>query len=202
MKSMVISSFNKEDILKNTNKFLFSSDSNKIPSRFEVVFIVFENDEEITFRYGFEITLDKISKEWLYRKVKKEVCIFERDEQLPEKIIIYGNESKKAEMVREYTRGNALFLSTAYKFNISFVNVIKHWFERIEVINFHTTTKETEELLINEEPKYRPLILEYLKQADLGISDFSLKIIDVDLSIYKETQSLLQKLKASVKDDI
>ncbi len=192
MKSLVLFSFENESILKNTNKFMFSSDSNKTPSRFEVVFIVPENDDEITYRYGFEINHDKISKEWLYRKVKKEVCIFERDENLPEKIRICRNEFKKAELVREYTRDNALFVSTAYKFNVTFVNVIRDWFKRIEVINFHTTPGETASLLKNDESKYKPLILEYLRQADFGISDFSIEIKDVDLSSKEKFLDILQ----------
>ena len=198
MKSMVLFSFENEGILKNTNKFMFSSDSKKIPSRFEIVFIVPEDDEEISYRYGFEINLDKVSKEWLYRKVKKEVCIFERDEQLPEKIRICGNEFKRAELIREYTRDNALFVSTAYKFNISFVNVIRQWFERIEVINFHTTPGETVNLLKNEESKYKPLILEYLKQADFGISDFSMEIKDADLSSKEKLLSMLQNMSPPI----
>lgn len=193
MKSLVLFSFENENLLKNTNKFLFSSEANKIPSKFEIIFIVSNNNDEIIYRYGFEVNSDKISKEWLYRKVKKEVCIFERDESQSENIKLCGNEFKKAELVREYTRNNALFISTAYKFNIAFANVVRQWFESVEIINFHTTPGETFDLLKNEEEKYKPIILEYLKQADFGISDFSLEIRDVDLSSNEKYLNLLKK---------
>lgn len=198
MKSMVLFSFENEGILKNTNKFLFSTSSDSTPSKFEVVFIVPENNDEVTYRYGFEINHEIVSREWLYKKIKKEVCIFERGEQFKERIKIFGNEYKKAELVTEYTRDNALFISTAYKFNISFVSVIRKWFENVEVINFHTTPGETVNLLKNDESKYKPLILEYLKQADFGISDFSMGIKDIDLSTKENFLSLLQNAGVTI----
>lgn len=198
MKSMVLFSFENEGILKNTNKFLFSTSSDSTPSKFEVVFIVPENNDEVTYRYGFEINHEIVSREWLYKKIKKEVCIFERGKQFKERIKIFGNEYKKAELVTEYTRDNALFISTAYKFNISFVSVIRKWFENVEVINFLTTPGETVNLLKNDESKYKPLILEYLKQADFGISDFSMEIKDIDLSSKENFLSLLQNAGVTI----
>lgn len=192
MKSLVLFSFENDRLLKNTNKFMFSTVANKMPSRFEVVFITLADNDETTYRYGFEIINERISKEWLYRKVKKEVCIFERDEDLPEKIKIYGSEFKKAELVREYTRDNALFISTAYKFNVTLLNDVRHWFEKLEVINFDTTPGETVDLLRNEESKYKPIILDYLRQADFGISDFSVEIKDIDMSKKENFLNLLE----------
>ena len=191
MKSMVLLSFENERILKNTNKFLFSSESKNEPSKFEVVFIVIE-EEEIMYRYGFELTNNNVSKEWLYRKVKKEICVFERDNQAIEKIKIYGNQFKSAETVIPFTRDNALFISTAHKFNISFASVISRWFENIEIINFDTSSGETIKLLKTEEAKYKPLILNYLRQADFGISDFLIESKDLEKDPNQETLSILE----------
>ncbi len=44
----------------------------------------------------------------------------------------------------------------------------------------------------NDELKYKPLILEYLRQADFGISDFSMEIKDVDLSSKENFLNILQ----------
>lgn len=203
MKSMVLFSFENENIMKNINKFMFSSEADKMPSKFEVVFIVPEDNEDSTYRYGFELNLDRVSKEWLYKKVKKEVCLFTRE---LDNITISNSKFKSAELVREFTRSNALFISTAYKFNISFVNIIRQWFERIEIIDFETTPNQTVRLLENDSLGYKPKILEYLKQADFGISDFSLEVKENELaykgSLFKILQSNNSTIKLNNYDDL
>src|SRR5689334_2540441 len=54
MKDMVMLSFENEEIVKNCNRFLFSSETKYIPSHFEAVFVVNENGKEIMYKYGFE----------------------------------------------------------------------------------------------------------------------------------------------------
>jgi AAA15 family ATPase/GTPase len=80
------------------------------PTLFEGIFA----EGEITFKYGFEITKDKIWKEYLYQIEPENKELFERTEQK----IDLCNELNEVEFLTKFTKPNTLFLSLLDQFNI------------------------------------------------------------------------------------
>lgn len=197
MKAMVLESFDKESTIKKYKRFLFSTESESFPSTFEVVFLVNEGESKVQYRYGFEITSFKISKEWLYRKSKKEVEIFRRDSGTSEKIDIKVKEFEKAKAVIEFTRGDALFISTVHKFNIVQLEFVREWFLNIEIFSFNTNPVDTIKILQEDVNTLKSEILGYLKKADFGIHDFYVKSKEYNLETPQSIMDVLSKHSVS-----
>ncbi len=106
--------------------FLLSEASEDEPSEFEMVFF----HENITYRYGFEVTDKKVLAEWLYFKPSsQEIQIFYRDTvdntcDTHKKHFKKGSMLHKENMVRE----NALMLSVAAQFNDEICSSVLSWF--------------------------------------------------------------------------
>ena len=65
----------------NITPFLLSTETEKEPSHFEILFLA----EGIRYRYGFEADSKKIHAEWLYEsKINKENLLFIRDKDVIE----------------------------------------------------------------------------------------------------------------------
>ena len=72
--------------------FLLDETSDSEPSEFEVVFL----RNGLRYRYGFEVTEEKVISEWLYEKATKEIELFYRDEQ---SITTHPKKYKKGGMI-------------------------------------------------------------------------------------------------------
>ncbi|WP_456318640.1 AAA family ATPase [Chryseobacterium indologenes] len=65
-------------ILNKVDRYKYSSKFQELPSFFQLVFW----DENVRYRYGFEVSKDEVSAEWLYHKPnKREEPLFIRDGQ-------------------------------------------------------------------------------------------------------------------------
>ena len=62
------------DYVIEVDNFKLDNFSINEPTMFEITFV----QNEITYRYGFEILKNLVTKEWLYKTKKREVKIFER----------------------------------------------------------------------------------------------------------------------------
>jgi hypothetical protein len=90
----------------NSKPFLLSTETEKKPSFFEVLFI----DSKNRYRYGFELDSEKIHSEWLYildEHSKKEVLYFIRTHEG----IGVADFFKEAKGLESKTRENGLFLT-------------------------------------------------------------------------------------------
>jgi len=165
---------------KNTQKgesipvesFRLNSETIKSGSEFELVFLLKNN----LYRYGFEVSNEKIISEWLYHKaIKKETELFYRDHQ---EIKASSTKLLKAKtLIKEnLVRDNALFLSVLAQFNDKSAESILEWFKDLQAIS---GLKEegylTETMMLSKEIVQKDRILEFLKKADIGIDDFKLK---------------------------
>lgn len=161
--------------------FLLSEETANMPSEFEVIFI----ENEVLFRYGFEVTGEKVVSEWLFNKPKtKEVELFYRDGNNFE--THQRNFSKGRTVVNEgLVRDNALLLSVAAQFNEITAMTVLDWFKKNAIIsglNDYAYQENTVDKLKDLTNKKR--VLSLLKAADIGIED--LVILKIDSGEYKD----------------
>ena len=148
--------------------FRLSDETENEPSEFEVIFLL----NDVLYRYGFEVTQQKVVSEWLYYKPKtKEIELFFRKDDKYE--IHERNFTKGGMVVKEgLVRDNALLLSVAAQFNDVTANAVLDWFKHIKVI-FCLQEYMHKIFSMNQitNPVEKLKMLELLKVADLGIQD-------------------------------
>lgn len=153
------------------DNFKLDKESKGLSSIFEVTFI----NNSITYRYGFEILKDKIVKEWLYKKNVREVAIFQR--KATENSSIELNTSyKRLKKYIEFTRENELFLSSMIKNNeVEEIKEIYDWIlKNIKVFSADRISSTTTSKLFLEKKLEKKLILNALKNVDLGIENIEI----------------------------
>lgn len=143
--------------------FRLSTETEKEPSFFEIVFIL----EDKTFRYGFEVNAQKVVYEWLFQADDSaEKMLFERDF---DNFILH--DFPEGQGISDKTRSNALFLSVVAQFNGKVSGKILLWFSKslqlISGLEDREYRKQTLESL--ENAGYRHDIIEFIKKLDLGI---------------------------------
>lgn len=170
MRRLVLQSFDQSsagelDILP----FLLSSETEKAPSHFEVVFML----DTIRYRYGFEVDNKQVYAEWLFEASKNaERPLFLREY---EGIEVMKNfpEGKDLE---ERTRDNALFLAVADRFNGKTAKKIMQWFKKFITISglSHEGYKiATFNILENKEKS--AALLDFYQKLDLGFDNISIQ---------------------------
>lgn len=118
------------DKVKTLIPFLLGTQGADSPSFFEVEFLV----ETIKYRYGFELTDERICGEWLFvlpEKKRKEQELFIRESQ----IIEVSKKFKEGELLEDKTRDNALFLSVCAQFNGKISKKLIEFFSDFNVIS-------------------------------------------------------------------
>lgn len=105
----------------NVQPFLLSTETEQLPSYFEILFLI----DETRYRYGFEADKKTVHAEWFYeRKANKETTLFLRDKDAIE----VTKDFEEGKGLEERTRENALFLSVADQFNGLISKEIMKWF--------------------------------------------------------------------------
>ena len=177
MKEMVKSSFRDALLEKQYSfqieKFLLNTETVNSPSLFEVIFIY----ENIKYRYGFELGINTVLKEWLYYTAKKETPLFIRENN---KFSINKTSFKEGINLDKKTRANVLFLSLVAQFNGTISNKIIDWFNKVNFINsLHDKSYGIDTLQRLKDDinfiKWLSLILK-----DLEISNISIKEVDLN----------------------
>jgi uncharacterized protein len=146
------------------------------PSHFEAVFIL----DGTQYRYGFEATPKRVISEWLYYvPTVREAELFTRD--LKGIHIPRGSKFKEGRGIEARTRDNALFSSVVAQFNGDIATKIIEWFKSIIFISgLHDATSiVTANMLETEE--YKDLVIEMLKNFDLGFDEISLTTIEAEI---------------------
>ena len=168
-------------------KFLLDKNSEKHPSFFEIVFL----RNNVRFRYGFEVDNEKIHSEWLFHAPKgKEAKLFLREKT---DIFDIGPSFKGGKKLENITRNNALFLSVSAQFKGEISNLVLSWFDSLKIItqfdaNDLRTVNFTSKKLSN--PEFRKKVIEFIKKADLGISDLKILKRKIPSEITKELEKL------------
>ncbi|MGL5328777.1 MAG: AAA family ATPase [Peptostreptococcaceae bacterium] len=192
MRSLVMGSVLEPRLLRINEPFRLNNTSKELPTTFEMSFII----EETLYTYGFEIYKNTISREWLYKKQKRETLLFERTSPNYEDINL-SSEFKSAEEIKKHTRKDALFLTTASMLNISKATEIIDWFSKLNILmNSSSDYNHSTIDYIEEKEEIKDIILDYLKKADIGIDgiDYDIQNVDIDEN---EREELLNNFRNS-----
>jgi uncharacterized protein len=176
--------------------FRLSTETEKEPSYFEIVF--FQNTTR--YRYGFEVTKDKIVSEWLFYTQKiKEIELFSREGNLFSIKAHY----KEGKGIESKTRDNALFLSVVAQFNGIISNEILEWFSNLFVINGvkNSQLNLTKKWLSDTNAKES--IINFIKLADLSIDNLNVQSIELDeANIPANTPNDVKEFIMSMNHDV
>ena len=155
----------------NVEPFYFDSNSKNEPSMFEVVFF----KEKFKYRYGFEVTNEKVISEWLFVDYSiRETKIFVRNEQ----DISIGGRSDIPKKAIKITRDNGLLLAVSDQLNSKIAQEVFEWFKKLNVLpNLSSNHIEITAALLNskEENPLKQIIKETILKADIGIVSTEIK---------------------------
>jgi AAA15 family ATPase/GTPase len=152
-------------------EFRLSTETEKVPSYFEAVFII----EGKNYKYGFELDKEQVISEWLfYQEINEENIeekrLFEREQG---NFTIESEFSEEGKGIVEKTRDNALFISVVAQFNGKISKRILAWFQNLYIISgLHKENLHTIEFL--KQGKYKDEIIQLIKKLDLGIHDINI----------------------------
>jgi AAA15 family ATPase/GTPase len=173
-------------------RYRLSTESESQPAFFEVVFQM----EEKVYRYGFEVTPEKIISEWLFQQgTRKEIRLFTRDEEGIHIARAFG----KAKDLVERTRANALFLSVSAQWNNEVASIVSGWFRRMRSVSGFSDKGYkgfTKEKFLDSD--FRKSILEFIKALDLSIDDITSQKIEPE---YKFIPDVPSELKDVIPSD-
>jgi hypothetical protein len=153
------------------------------------------------YRYGFEATQEEVISEWLYYKPKtKEVELFYRD---GDQIDFHESLFSKGKMVttQGLVRKNALLLSVAAQFNEEQAIAVINWFRNLRVIS-NVREYFSQRFTINrtKTPADKQKIITLMKDADFGIQDIEVELMNEDNIPSHYPLSLRNKLIAEIKE--
>lgn len=182
MLSIIKKSFSNNDVIKNlVTPYMLDETTKKIPSTFEVKFII-ESKDNIMCRFGFSILDNRIISEWLYKKSlvprSRELLVYERNGDklnhglsLPNGGVIGTIE--KQDLLKDST----LLFSLLYSLNNPLIMEINDLFfkKNISASALFLSSNDLipETIIDNESMKKAYLYL--LKKADTGIEDFKIE---------------------------
>jgi hypothetical protein len=157
--------------------FLLSEATEHEPSEFEIVFLY----NGAMYRYGFEVTKDKVLSEWLFYKPKSyEFQVFYRD-AVEGTVESHSTYFKKGAMLHKenLVRSNALMLSVAAQFNDIICTDVLNWFmKKCKIISSirEDGYKGYTMRRINQQDCHEKM-LNLIKFADFAIQDISSKTL-------------------------
>lgn len=157
--------------------FLLNNYSHSKPTGFEYTYTI----DGIKYTYGFSATTTEIIGEYLYASPKgQKSTIFTRNQQnfsFPA-----NNEKKIKEMISEAVAPNQLFFSIACVMNYQPCITAMKWFR--EDIYFSKDYTDIPRQLLQHANDIQTLnaIIDYAKQADLGIEDMSFEFSNHEIN--------------------
>lgn len=175
--------------------FLFNSNTEGLPSFFEMVFVI----ENIRYRYGFEVTKTQVISEWLFalnmETSSKESTFFTREYQ---DITVYKG-FKEGKGLENRTRPNALFLSLVAQLEGEVSNKIRNWLRTnvnvISGLDDSTMTFTIDKFQANS--SFRKKIIDFIRLINLGIDD-----IKIEETVLNELISKISPKKSKANEKI
>jgi AAA15 family ATPase/GTPase len=196
MRRLVLQSFEQSSTAElNITPFLLNTESEKMPSFFEVLFLM----NGARYRYGFEVDNIAVKSEWLFeakRQVEKPLFLRENDGIEVMKAFPEGKD------LEEKTRDNALFLAVVDQFNGKMAKAIMNWFSNfvtISGLSHERYTGITFSLLENEETK--PALQTFFNDADLGFDAVKLNKKEFDAARLPKDmpESIMQEISVKLQ---
>jgi len=179
--------------------FLFDKEVNE-PTEFEINFIY----DKVRYQYGFAVTKDKITEEWLiaYPKGRPQNW-FARvyDEKTKDYKWQFGDKlTGQKQIWKSSTRSNALFLSTAISLNSEQLKPVFDWFDK--KLKITGVSGWDPSFTMNQclDKEYKESILRFLKIADMDIEDIEIKVGKFDPSDLPDDMPI--ELKEKIAQDL
>ena len=136
------------------------------------------------FRYGFEVTPERVEAEWLfYVPTSKEAKLFEREGDQ----ISLGERFREGKEIDERTRPNALFLSVVAQFNGPIAQSVTQWFRSLGIASgLQDAGMRVYTMRSFLDGKHRDAIKELMRRLYLGIEDLDVEqIVAQDVTLPK-----------------
>lgn len=156
--------------------FRLNTFSAKKPTHFEVEFFW----KDIEYRYGFEVTNEKVESEWLFQRKQssREAKLFTRENQ---EISISPTFFKEAKGLEKRTREDALFLTVCAQFNVKTVHGVFEWIDQFRNVSGLSdrgyqgfTAKQL------QEKRIRRKITRFAQTADFHVKDISSTVEEIE----------------------
>lgn len=152
--------------------FRLSTQTEDGPSSFEIIFIT----EGKRYRYGFEVTSERVEAEWLYVAPKvRESRLFERD---GDKIKLGDKFKGEGRDLIERTRPNALFLSVVAQFDGETAQEVLSWFRSLGIAtslsHLNMGMRLFTESMLDDKDSAQA-IGSLIKRLDLGIDNLQIE---------------------------
>lgn len=146
-------------------RFRLSSETIGEPTHFEMVFVV----DSTRYRYGFEVTPERVEKEWLFSvPTIREAMLFERTGST----INLGERFREGKEIDVRTRPNALFLSVVAQFNGMIAQSVTRWFGQLGIASgLQDGGMRIYTMRRFMDGTHRDEIRELIRKLDLGIED-------------------------------
>lgn len=178
MKGFILSSSKETQATESIpfSPFRLNTETEHNPSIFEIVFI----HDGIRYRYGFAVDAKKVHAEWLYFvKNVRELEVFTRDGQ---KFSLTNHFKSEEPLVKaDRIRPNALLLSVSAQFNGKIATDILKWIHQVKVISgLHPAQYGLFTINLAKSEAGRKAILDFLKNAGVGIEDLKVTETEVD----------------------
>lgn len=183
-----------------TDPFLFDKKSKNSPSEFELIFI----NDGIKFQYGFSVNTERVLEEWLFafpggRSQKWFTRTYISKEDRYEWYINNAHLTGDKKNIRDKTKRNSLFLSTASMLNNEQLSKVQAWFRnklRIALAPselIHYTMKKIDEY------DYYDKILNILNSADIGINGINVKLNKYHTDTFSISNMSKDKMRSMIE---
>ena len=186
-----------------SKKFIFSTQSIKEPTYFQVIFVL----NKVVYRYGFEIEKDGIFSEWLFGTPnQREIYYFKREGISFELNNKYIKGAKKIQSLVSNIKGTSLLLSLLASLNNEIAILIENYFRYYLILDSIETDIDHEALrtFSNNDfiSKENSKTVELLRYADNSINsmdcvdnaDNDEKIITFSFNLYDKDKTQKEQL--------
>ena len=175
--------------------FALDEEYAKKSSIFDIDFVV----NSTRFHYGFEASDDAFVAEWLWAfPAGKRQVLFQREGKKFE----FGRSLKgQVNVIKELTRPNSLFISTAAQNNHEEAKKIVSFFRSMEVMESTIAVESTTAVGTLENNKEIDRIINFIRHLDSGIVGYRRREIEVPEDAQKIQQEFLTFLNKFLKDD-
>lgn len=186
--------------------FLFSKDSIKDDSKYEVFFTIPNDLKEKTYYYGFVLGEKGIKEEWLYVKAKtsKEYkIVFTRDGK---KYDLSGIDKAKRENILVSLDKNVLIISLGALLKVDICSLVLNWFSLNEFMDYgdafsnFINSKTLPDDFINN-GTVQNNIVKYFESFDKGIKGFNISEVMLDGDTKKKRYRINTRHKMIDSDD-
>ncbi|MDR1689925.1 MAG: ATP-binding protein [Clostridiales bacterium] len=168
--------------------FLFDNESKDGDTSFEVYFTSFENNSEKIYNYGFSLSKNGVTEEWLNCKSKSSrgeyKKIFYRNRKSNE-LDLSGIDTKMQENILLSLEKETLIVTLGAKLKVAKLKIIRDWFACNRFVNFGSaissyilSTRIPNGFM--DSPDVRKNVLKFFSSFDPSIVDFEVEIQNND----------------------